>query len=985
MSDPRRRSSSLVGRRAELAALQDLVGVGSEPGGAVLLAGDAGVGKTRLLGELQEVAGAAGWRVLVGHCLDFGGDALPYLPFTEVFGRLAVESAELVDDLVAAAPALARLLPGRRLLTAGAGDRQGAAGRSDLFDAAAMAFERLDRTMRVLLVVEDVHWADSSTRDLLTFLMTREVRARSSIVASYRTDDLHRRHPLRAQAAQWSRLPGVTRLHLEPLPEPAVRDLVRLLEPTDLTAPDVDRIVARADGNPFFTEELVAAATHQAELPADFADLLLLNLDRLDDTARTVLRAISVAGRRAPHDLLAEVVGLAPAELDGALRAAVDHHLLVSDGGEGYAFRHALLAEAVYEDLLPGERVAWHHRYADVLRSGAVDGTAAELARHARAANDLATAVTASIQAGDEAMTVGGPAEATRHYESALELLAADRGAGRAGRPGVDVVDLVLRASESAAAAGHGQRAIALLRDQLAALPPTADPMSRVLLLIALATNALQDDGPVDALELTTEALHLPPAREPSPLRARVLAVHARANDSRGRDADAERWAGEAADLARTLHLPAVLADARTTLVRVTRQMAPEQAERSLRNSVAEARTAGDAGAELRGTHNLGSLLYGLRRLSESRAAFAQAAARAAELRRPWAPYGLEARVMAGIIDYERGAWDEAAARLDTRGEAPPPLAQALLTAAGLAVHAGRGDAGSADVLPALRPWWERDGMVAVLATAAAVDLSGDAGGLPAAVAAHDEAVASVGALWEDPDFEGRVRLSALLLAQLCAAATRSGSADRSALAASGGLLLAAARRAAAAVSAPGLETRAWAGRVEAEGLRLRWLTGDGHVDPARVGSDELVQAWVDSCAAFTASGHVYELARSRARLAAVLQAVGRPAEAVEPARLAREVARRLGARPLLAELRPLGGADPASPQAGEDHLTSREREVLALVAQGRSNREIAQVLYISPKTVSVHVSNVLAKLPAAGRTEAVAVARRRGLLAAGD
>ena len=985
MSDPRRRSSVLVGRRAELATLQDLVGLRGEPGGAVLLAGDAGVGKTRLLGELQAAAAGAGWRVLVGHCLDFGGDALPYLPFTEVFGRLAAESPELVDDLVAGAPALARLLPGRRMLTAGTGDRQGAAGRSDLFDAAATAFERLDRAMRVLLVVEDVHWADSSTRDLLTFLMTREVRARSSIVASYRTDDLHRRHPLRAQAAQWSRLPGVARVHLEPLPDPDVRDLVRQLESTDLTAPDVDRIVARADGNPFFTEELVAAATHEAVLPADLADLLLLNLDRLDDTARTVLRAISVAGRRAPHDLLAAVVELAPAELDGALRAAVEHHLLVADGEEGYAFRHALLAEAVYDDLLPGERVAWHRRYADVLRSGRVDGTAAELARHARAANDLATAVSASIQAGDEAMTVGGPAEATRHYESALELLAADTSPER-----VDVVDLVLRASESAAAAGHGQRAMMLLRDQLAALPPTADPVSRALLLTALATNALSDDGPVDALELTTEALRLPPVREPGPLRARVVAVHARANHNHGRDVDAARWAGEAADLARTLHLPAVLADARTTLVRVTRQMAPEQAERSLRNSVAEARTAGDVGAELRGTHNLGSLLYGLRRLPEARTAFVQAATRAAELRRPWAPYGLEARVMAGIIDYELGDWDEAARRLDTTGGSPPPLARALLTAAGLAVDAGRGESGSTGVLAGLRPWWERDGMVAVLGTVAAIDLYGDSGDLPAALAAHDAGVLAVGALWEDPDFEGRVRLSALALGQLCAAAARSGSADRAALAASGRPLLAAARRAAAAVSDPGLETQAWSVRAEAEALRLRWLTGDGHAgssdgSPAQVGLEELVQAWAASCAAFTWSGHVFELARSRARLAAVLQAVGRSAEAAEPARLAREVARRLGARPLLAELRLVGGADTAPPRTGEDHLTSREREVLALVAQGRSNREIAQVLYISPKTVSVHVSNVLAKLPAAGRTEAVAVARRRGLLSVDD
>jgi DNA-binding CsgD family transcriptional regulator len=180
----------------------------------------------------------------------------------------------------------------------------------------------------------------------------------------------------------------------------------------------------------------------------------------------------------------------------------------------------------------------------------------------------------------------------------------------------------------------------------------------------------------------------------------------------------------------------------------------------------------------------------------------------------------------------------------------------------------------------------------------------------------------------------------------------------------------------------------AWIARVQAEHLRLRWLTGV-NAPP----EDELLEAWRVSVSAFEEFGHVFEIARSRARLAAVLKAVGRPAEAAEQVALAREAVQPLGAEPLLAELRILGGlggggatgraqAAVRGPASRRDEpLTGREEEVLALVAEGRSNREIGKQLFISAKTVSVHVSNILAKLGAAGRTEAVAVARRRGLL----
>ena len=231
-----------------------------------------------------------------------------------------------------------------------------------------------------------------------------------------------------------------------------MRSLVRSIHAGPLGEGALHTIVERAEGNAFFAEELVVATEIGSALPDDLAALLLVRLDQLDDAARQVVRAAACAGRQVSHELLAAVAGLDAGSLGEALRSAVESNVLVPVGGS-YVFRHALLAEAVYDDLLPGERVRLHAAYCAALRSHAVDGTAAELARHARAAHDLVTAVTASIEAGDDAMAVGGPEDAARHYERA-------RDRGRPGQPagGLDDVDLValtIRTSDAVMSAGH--------------------------------------------------------------------------------------------------------------------------------------------------------------------------------------------------------------------------------------------------------------------------------------------------------------------------------------------------------------------------------------------------------------------------------------------------------------------------------------------------------------------------------------------------
>jgi len=194
------------------------------------------VGKTRLLIELRDLAQASGWRVVVGHCIDLGDSGLPYLPFSDAFGQLAAESPAMAQLLSDAGPAIERLLPARRMM-AGGPSTPSRTDRGDLFESVHAALTGLSSECPVLLIFEDVHWADQSTRDLLSFLFARGFAAPVAVVASYRSDDLHRRHPLRPALAEWGRLPGVTRLPLEPLRDTDVRMLVRQLHDDPMPRP----------------------------------------------------------------------------------------------------------------------------------------------------------------------------------------------------------------------------------------------------------------------------------------------------------------------------------------------------------------------------------------------------------------------------------------------------------------------------------------------------------------------------------------------------------------------------------------------------------------------------------------------------------------------------------------------------------------------------------------------------------------------------
>src|SRR3954467_7141278 len=447
---PRWDDAPMVGRASELARL--LAHVDRAAAGrtsTVLLAGDAGVGKTRLL-TFRAIE--RGVRVLTGHCVDLGDVGLPYLPFVDLLRPVAADPE--LAPAAAGTPVLAALLAGRptslppvppaaegrdlsRPLPHRAAPQPVDDGRLQLFESVAALICELAAGAPLLIVLEDVHWADRSSRDLLRSLLARLVDEPVAVVASYRADDLHRRHPLRPLLAELVRLPGVERIELAPLPDDDVGALVRGLaaatgRPAEATIEDV---VSRAEGNAFYAEELLAASLHGEALPMGLTDVLLARVEQRSPAAQQVLRIAAVAGRRVRHELVAAVGGLATSELEEALGEAVHHHLLVVSDDGRYRFRHALLREAVLGDLLPGERVRLHASIAAYLAAAPGAGTAAERAHHARESNDLPGAFSASLEAAMDACTVGAPAEQLQQLEAALALWpAVPDSAERAGR-----------------------------------------------------------------------------------------------------------------------------------------------------------------------------------------------------------------------------------------------------------------------------------------------------------------------------------------------------------------------------------------------------------------------------------------------------------------------------------------------------------------------------------------------------------------------
>ena len=1008
----------LVGRDAEFARLLTILDDAASGHPVVaLIGGDAGVGKTRLMTEMTGLAAGRGFTVLPGHCAELG-ESVPYLPLADALRGPARTpgSAPGLADALASRPLLGRLLPESGSAALAGGDGAGMA-RQQMFGAVLGLLAELGAAAPVLLAFEDLHWADASTRDLLTFLSRVLRTERVAIVGTYRTDDLHRRHPLRPLLAELQRLPSVTAIPLGPLGPAALAEHLTALAGAQrpgsgpgsadpgrsLDATALNGIITRAEGNAYYAEELLAASADCGDdeqfLPAGLAALLLNRVERLSDPAQRVLRTAAVTGRRADDELVRAASGLPVAEYEDAVREAVAQQLLIPDGADGYAFRHALLREAVYGDLLPGERTRLHSVLAGLLadeeRLAANPGTAAELAHHYLASHDIPGAFAASVRAGMEAERLGAPAEAHGHFDQALALW--ERVSDPEKLAGMKRGQLALYSASNAAASGDVPRAVHQLRSLRAALAaePDLDPVLAAKTGERLAYFLLQMDQEemiAEAVQVARGAIDVLPADPPTWERARAIATYANALLA-AEDPAAADWAERGRAAARAAHSRSVEADSLVTLGLLGhRQGRSDEAIKLFTAAHAQAREAGVLGVELRAATHLARAHLERGELSAAALVAHEGVRRAEETGLSLAPYGLDVQHLHFQAHFADGEWDHAEQLADGFAVLVATIPEALLSAMALFIDVARGRQVAAERRVWLEPLWSADRFCAYIARGLLAEQALWQGDTATALV---EAEAAIRADAEEYDLYGYgpsvIRLAVVGLsaradrARQARAAGDEERADGEVEAARA--LLEVARDGAAFAFRPhfvlGPEGRGWLARGEAEFRRAR-----GENDPA---------AWHAVLREF-GPYYLYEVARTRWRLAEALAEAGDRPGAEEQWRQAVRTAGQLRAAPLraalddLARRARLGGtggsgghhqAPPGSPAGGPAAnlaaLTAREREVLRLIAEGRSNREIGAALFISAKTASVHVSNIMGKLGVASRTEAAAVAHRDG------
>jgi tetratricopeptide (TPR) repeat protein len=473
-------SPTLVGRAAELAALRAATDAASAGHARiVLIGGDAGIGKTRLVTEFRAQARAAGFRTAIGGCVQLGDVAIAYAPMVEALREVGRElGPEAFAELVG---------HGREELDGLIGGRGTAAssGPGPLFEHLRALLTRLGEQQPIVLVLEDMHWADASTRALIAYLGRNLRDTRVVLVLTYRSDELHRRHPLRPLLTDLERDPQVERIRLSGLSR---AELVELLTGIGEASPEVDELLSRTEGNPFYVEEIVAAGARV--LPDTLAEVVLSRVSRLSEPTQELLHRAAVLGDEVDERLLAALTGDSAEAVTGALREAVFEQLLVIDA-EGCRFRHALIREALYDDLLPGERERLHVAAAHAVQDPAVADRLDEhvrwamLAHHWHAAREPDRAFAASVRAGVEAENVRAHADSAAHYERALQLW--DRIPDPVTAAGMSRAELFDRAAHAVHWSSHSwARATTLARAALDALGPDASPETRALQLVRL-------------------------------------------------------------------------------------------------------------------------------------------------------------------------------------------------------------------------------------------------------------------------------------------------------------------------------------------------------------------------------------------------------------------------------------------------------------------------------------------------------------------
>ncbi len=975
-------STRLVGRSLELAQLQAaLADAAAGQPSLAFVVGESGVGKSRLVAELQARAAADGTRVLSGDCVELGEGELAYAPLVTALRALVRDSDPVLAELPPGIRAeLATLLPGlgeARERARGAGDQ------ARVFEALLAVLDGLSRSGPVLLVIEDLHWADASTRAFLRFLASTLGDEPILLVATYRPDELHRRHPLRPLLAELERVRAL-RIDLAALTRDELQEQLAGILGTDPDAALVDRLYARSEGNPLFTEELLAAGLDGlGAVPPSLAAALALRIERLGDDAREVVRVLS-AGGQLDDAVLAEVAGLEQRALRDGLREAVASHIVVLDG-ERYALRHALLREAVHDELLPGERVELHRALARALEAASGSPSAqraAAIAHHYLAAGDQPAALAAAVRAGVAAMEVQAYREGGALFERALELW--DRVPGAAELAGTDQVELLERAAACQFYSDELARSVTLVKRALALVDEASAPRRAAWLHGMLQRSLWSMLRPDEADVALEHGLALLADDGPSPERVGLLARHARTLMLQSRYHRAASVARRALSEQAELEDPGAYhvdeAGALNALgVSLAATGDAEEGSAALRRALEMAYERGHLQDVAVGAANLSEALHRVGRTSE---ALEVARAAHAELG-PLPTRQLWLSLAIAQYAFDSGDWEAAEGALAgiarRRFSGGNSELNACLRHAELALGRDEREPAGAQLARAAELAVDsREPQYLGVLGALQAELSTREGDVAAARAAVDEALDRI-EFCSDDALRMAMASAAGLTAEATAAQHARDIGDGAAVeAALGHAELLIARVRACAEDGGPLE-QAYLAHAEADYCRA-------------VGADE-ADRFLAAAADWEALGRPYPAAIARWRGAEALVAGGEREAATVVASTATTAAERLGATWLAGELESLaararlrlGDADGETPVAGDESedpfgLTPRERQVLALVAAGATNREIGRQLYMAEKTASVHVSRILSKLDVRSRTEAAGVAHRLGL-----
>lgn len=985
-------SPRLVEREQQLESLEKALDSACQGApGIELILGEAGIGKTRLVAEVEQRAKQRGMLVLRGTCVELESGELPYAPIAGSLREIPLPLLEKATAGISAAGrvelarAFPQVLPGLNPDSPAPHDEY---SQARLFEFLLALIRGLGRESPLLLILEDFHWADRSTRDALAFLV-RNVRSEPLVtLISSRNDELPKRHPARRMLGELARHDRAQCVELEGLSRGGVRDLVEEIQGTSPSWSLVDSILVQSGGNPFFVEELLASrfAGSDETLPELLSDLVLIRFHGLSPGARRVVQCLAVIGRTTVDaGLLHAAAGVEEPALSSQLREAVEAHVLAFAPGEaGFGFRHQIVRSAVQQELLPGERVELHGNVASALTQSATECSNAELAIHWRAAGQVERAFVASVRAGLDAEHAHAASEAFGHFEQALSL--------RGQLPvtpeeaGLAEVELLIHAASAVRSCGNHERAAELCDEALDRVDAEADPRgaARMLELRGLCESW---SAPAAALESLREAERILPA-ECIADRTRVLGAEgfALANrflweEARDRCESALRLAQEGDDEGEATFAHMVLGLALGFLGD------PVAGEVHLVHA-REVSAALDRHEDLMRAHlYLGEVLRLQGRFADSATLMreGETTARSVGLEGSFGRYML---VNAADDLFHLGRWGEAAQLIDATGHmelAPWSLLMRHIVAGRLAVAMGAfGAAGDhlrrADALCHARDG-EADFAAPLLAARAELALwRGQAEEARGFVATATALVT------EQTD-----HLNAPVLFWIGARAASD--------AAEGSRALGDERREAHAIDEAGHTLAAL------DALLARAATA--HVPPmarcyrascaaeaSRARGEHAPELWRAAAEGWERCGMPYPAAYSRWRAAeAALAAVGERHAATADLRRAQTTAAELKAEPLLRQTAALatrarldlGLAVPEpvgeTPPEGAYGLTPRELEVLALIGKGLTNRQIGEHLFISQKTAGVHVSHIFAKLDVHTRVSAAGAAYQLGLI----